>query len=69
MRYNNGTKLLEVEQMDYKCFDKPIKPRWLGVDIRKNILCACPVCAQVIVDKTEVCTNCGQKFTYEKGEV
>jgi rubrerythrin len=55
--------------MDYKCSDKPIKPRLLGSDIRGYILCACPVCDQVIIDKTEVCPICRQKFTYEKGEV
>ena len=53
--------------MEYKCFDKPIKPRWLGVDIRGDAFCACPICNRVIKDKTDVCPNCGQQFTYEKG--
>ena len=51
--------------MDYKCFDEPIKPRWLGVDIRGAALWACPVCDQVIIDQTEECPICGQKFTYD----
>lgn len=54
--------------MDYNCFDKPMKPRWLGVDIRGTIILACPTCSQVIIDKTEVCPNCRQKLAYEKGE-
>lgn len=54
--------------MDYKCFDKPIEPRWLGVDVRKNAFYACPVCDQVIIKGVEVCPICGQNFTYEKGE-
>lgn len=54
--------------MDYNCFDKPMKPRWLGVDIRGTIIWACPTCSQVIIDKTEVCPNCRQKLAYEKGE-
>ena len=55
--------------MDHKYCDKPIKPRWLGVDIKGNKLWACPRCSQVIIDKTEVCHICEQKFTYEKGEM
>jgi uncharacterized OB-fold protein len=55
--------------MDYKCFDKPITPRWLGIDIKGNIIGACPVCNKVIIGEREVCPNCKQKFTYEKGEV
>ena len=54
--------------MNYKCFDKPINPRLLGVDIRGRTLGACPTCSRVIIYKTEVCPSCGQKFTYEKGE-
>lgn len=52
--------------MDYKCLDKPINPRWLGVDTRGITLCACPICNRVIKDKTEICPSCGQEFTYKK---
>lgn len=52
--------------MDYNYCDKQIKPRWLGVDIRGNTICACPRCNQVIMNNTESCPSCGQKFTYEE---
>lgn len=54
--------------MDYKRLDKPVQPRWLGVDIRGMTLWACTTCDQIIVDKTEICPSCGQEFTYDKGE-
>ena len=53
--------------MDYKCFDEPIEPRRLGMDINKNIFYACPICNRIIKNNTEVCPTCGQKFTYERG--
>ena len=55
--------------MDYKRSDKPVQPRWLGVDIRGQILWACTACNKVIGDKTEKCPCCGQVFTYEEGDV
>lgn len=55
--------------MYFRCFDKPIKPRWLGIDIRGDAFWACPICNKIIRDKTDVCPCCGQKFTYEEGEV
>jgi rubrerythrin len=53
--------------MDCNSFDKPLKPRWLGIDIKGNGLWVCPVCSRVIKDKTDVCPSCEQKFTYEGG--
>jgi hypothetical protein len=55
--------------MDDNCFNKPIKPRVLGVDITGNTVYACPECCQVIVGNPEKCYSCGQTFSYEKGEL
>lgn len=55
--------------MNDKYLDKPIEPRWLGVDISGNGVCACPICNQIIIGKPETCPSCKQKFTYEKEEI